>query len=151
MKKFRFSLRSVQTVRAIREMREREAFSFALKVHADAEAQVQKIKSDILRLEDLIRTKRGSIVIAAEQVSFLHEHGFLRDREKEAIASQEKARVKLDECRETWIVARRDMRVIENLEAKARQEYRLEFEREEQALLDDRTNATYGRAPLLMS
>jgi len=132
-------------------MRAREAFGLALKAHSDAQAQVQKIKSDIILLEELMRTKRGAFVNAAEQVSFLHEHHFQREREKEATAALEKTRVKMDECRETWIVARRDMRVIDNLETKARQEYRIEFEREEQAIMDDRTNATFGRAPLLMS
>ena len=43
------------------------------------------------------------------------------------------------------------MRLIENLEIKARQVYRHELEYEEQKLLDDRTNAIAGRAPLLMS
>jgi flagellar export protein FliJ len=151
MKKFRFSLRSVQTVRAIREMHAREAFGLALNVHSEAGTHLQSVRGDIRRLEELIISKRGAIVHAAEQVSFLHEHEFQRQREKDAVVALEKARNKLDECREIWIVARRDMRVIDNLETKARQEYRLEYEREEQALLDDRTNATFGRAPLLTS
>ena len=61
------------------------------------------------------------------------------------------AQTGLDQRREAWVVARRDLRVIENLEVKARQVYRHELEYEEQKLLDDRTNATAGRAPLLMS
>ncbi|MFA5264203.1 MAG: hypothetical protein WC378_10275 [Opitutaceae bacterium] len=151
MKKFRFSLRSVQTVRAIREMRAREAFGLALKAHAEAEEHLQKVRSDLRHLQELILSKRGAIVRAADQVSYLHEQEIQLQREKDAIAALEKTRARLDESREIWIVARRDMRVIDNLEIKARQEYRLELEREEQAHLDDRTNATFGRAPLLMS
>jgi flagellar export protein FliJ len=55
----------------------------------------------------------------------------------------------MDNCREQWIATRRDVRVIENLEHKARENYRRECEHEEQAQLDDRVNALVGKAPLI--
>ena len=72
-------------------------------------------------------------------------------RERQAAQESVAAKTELDQRREVWVNARRDLRVIENLEVKARQVYRHELEYEEQKLLDDRTNATAGRAPLLMS
>jgi len=71
--------------------------------------------------------------------------------ERQAAQESAAAKAELDQRRELWVNARRDLRVIENLEVKARQVYRHELEYEEQKLLDDRTNATAGRTPLLMS
>lgn len=151
MKKFRFSLRSVETVRALKEMRAREAFSNALQEHARAQQTLEHVKSDIRALEELLLEERSGALRAPYQGAYIRAHELSLDRQTEAENTcQEKAKL-LDARREEWVLARRDLRVIENLESKARQEFRKEYEREEQALLDDRTSAVTGRAPLLMS
>ena len=103
MKKFRFTLRSVETVRGLRELRAREAFTAAVRA---------------------VRAADAAKVAAREQ--------------------RERFEVRL-------VAARRDLRVIENLKAKARETHRLECEREEQSAMDDRTNAMANHAPLLTS
>lgn len=151
MKKFRFPLRSVETVRALGEMRAREAFSKALNDHAQALAALAQVRVELQELEELLVAERRSSIRGADQVAFIRAHQIGLERQAEAIKVCKQKEAELDDYRERWILARRDLRVINNLEAKARHEYRREFEREEQALLDDRTSAVAGRAPLLMS
>jgi flagellar protein FliJ len=149
MKKFRFPLRSVETVRGMREMRAREAFTAALHAYAEAEAVLAQAREQRRRLEDVIVMSRGARLRPADQVAFQDAYREELAREARAAQASTTAKTRLEERREAWIVTRRDLRVIENLEAKARQTYRREVEYEEQKLLDDRTNATAGRAPLL--
>jgi flagellar FliJ protein len=151
MKKYRFPLRSVQTVREIREMNAREAFSAAMHGVSLAEGALNDVRLRISNLEQSMRSGRGALVRAAEQVAYIHEYEVQRENEKKALVELNKATELLNKRREAWILARRDVRVLENLETKSRQEYRREFEREEQSQLDDRTSALSGRAPLLMS
>jgi len=56
------------------------------------------------------------------------------------------AKLDMERERQAWLESRRDMRLVEILETKARGVHRREYEREEQALLDDRTNALAARA-----
>lgn len=151
MKKFQFSLRSVQTVRSIHEMRAREAFSAAVHAVLLAEEKLNEIQRQELVIEGAMRDGRGSIVRPFEQVALLQEQEMLKSRRKIASEELSKASEKRETCRQAWIHARRDLKVIDNLETKARQHYRRECEVEEQKLIDDRTNATVGRETLLMS
>ena len=151
MKKFSFPLRSVGTVRAMRELRAREAFTEALNVFVAAEERVTRAREQRRKLEDILVASRGATLRAPDQVTYLNAYHDELARERQAAQECADAKVELDQRRELWVNARRDLRVIENLEIKARQVYRHDFEYEEQKLLDDRTNATAGRAPLLMS
>jgi len=150
MKKYRFPLRSVQTVRGIREMNAKEAFSAAVHAVALAEAELAGVRDALTNLEEAMRRGRSSQIRASEQVAYLQEHEFQRANEKRALAKLQKAKDELEHCREQWIKARRDVRVIENLENKFRQDYLREFEKEAQAQLDDRTSALSGKTPSLL-
>jgi flagellar FliJ protein len=151
MKKFTFPLRSVGTVRAMRELRAREAFTEALHAYLAAEERLGQAREQRRRLEDILVASRGATLRPADQVTYLNAYHDELTRERQAAQERAAAKTELDQRREVWVNARRDLRVIENLEVKARQVYRHELEYEEQKLLDDRTNATAGRAPLLMS
>jgi flagellar FliJ protein len=151
MKKFNFSLRSVGTVRAMREMRAREAFTEALHAYLAAEERLQQARQQRRKLEDILVDSRGATLRPPDQVTYINAYQDELARERQAAQESAAAKAELDGRRELWVNARRDLRVIENLEVKARQVYRHELEYEEQKLLDDRTNATAGRAPLLMS
>ena len=151
MKKFNFSLRSVGTVRAMRELRAREAFTEALHAYLAAEERLQQAREQRRKLEDILVNSRGATLRPPDQVTYINAYQDELARERQAAQESAAAKAELDERRELWVNARRDLRVIENLDVKARQVYRHELEYEEQKLLDDRTNATAGRAPLLMS
>ena len=151
MRKFRFSLRSVETVRGMLELRAREAFTEALHAFFAAEDQLRQVREQRRKLEEILGASRGATMRPADQVTYLNAYHAELERERQATAASETAKAELDKRREAWVTARRDLRVIENLEVKAREVYRRELEYEEQKILDDRTNATAGRAPLLMS
>jgi flagellar FliJ protein len=151
MKKFNFPLRSVGTVRAMREMRAREAFTEALHTYLGAQERLQRAREQRRKLEDILVTSRGATLRPPDQVTYINAYQDELARERQAAQESAAAKAELDQRRELWVNARRDLRVIENLEVKARQVYRHELEYEEQKQLDDRTNATAGRAPLLMS
>ena len=151
MKKFIFPLRSVGTVRAMREMRAREAFTEALHAYLAAEERLQLAREQRRKLEDILVNSRGATLRPPDQVTYINAYQDELAHERQAAQESAAAKAELDQRRELWVNARRDLRVIENLEVKARQVYRHELEYEEQKLLDDRTNATAGRTPLLMS
>ncbi len=151
MKKFRFTLKSVQTVRHIRELRAREVFGEAVRAEAAAQAALTAARDELAELERVVAAKRSGTFLPAEQISFLYEFQVQRERVKRATEGLTLAQRTLAKAREGWIAARKDVRMIDNLESKARMEHRLESDREEQALLDDRTNATAGRVQLLTS
>ena len=146
MKKFRFPLRSVATVRALRELRAREVFSAAVHVYVGAEERLGEVRNRIEELVEIMRGARSRNFRASDQVAFLQAHQREITGEKAAIKAVEQARAEMERCRQAWLEARRDVRLMDNLELKARTTHRSELEREEQALLDDRTNALFARA-----
>lgn len=146
MKRFHFPLRSVGVVRSAHEMRRREQLSEAIRAEAEAEAARDAARRDLRDLEAVMASARGNRFRATEQIAFLEEQRRLADREKEAAAALLKAAERREECRVAWLLARRDLRLVENLEQRARAAHRREEEREAQLALDDRTNALASRA-----
>ena len=146
MKKFRFPLRSVVTVRELREQRAREVFSAAVHAYVGAEERVGEIRKRLSELEEILRNERAKTFRPSDQVAFLQAHHRETVCEIAAVKGVEQARVEMERCRLVWLEARRDVRLLENLELKARTAHRSDLEREEQALLDDRTNALLARA-----
>jgi len=150
MKKFRFTLRSVQTVRNIRELRARELFSLSIAELARAVEEVRQADYRLNSLQQVLLGERGPLFRPAEQVAYLQAVDVAKRELDEARTAVTKATLRRDECREAWIATRMDVRIIENLEKKARQQHLHDYEREEQSALDDRSNALVGRAPLMM-
>ena len=145
MKKFNFSLKSVGIVREARELRLREAFSVALRAVVEAEQALARIRREQAEFERGMMAERMQAFRPADQVAFLHAHQLLLVRERGAIADLEKTVVERELRRTEWLGSRRDLRLIEKLEQTARHEYRLEEDRENQRLLDDRAPSGAGR------
>ncbi|CAM2827753.1 flagellar export protein FliJ [Rariglobus hedericola] len=146
MKKFRFPLHSVATQRKLRESDRRERFAAAVHAYVASEEALARINTRIVELEEIIAAERCGLFRPAAQIAFmqaLSEEIALKTQASELVAQR---RTEMDRARESWIESRRDVRLIETLEAKARTTYRQAYEREEQALLDDRTNALVARA-----
>jgi len=146
MKKFRFPLRSVETVRSIRELRAREQFSLAVHEFVTAEEHLQLLQTRLSELEEILRSGRTRTFRAGDEVTFLEAYKTETTAVAKAAAAVEKARVAMEAARQNWIGARRNLRVIESLEQKAKAIHRHESEREDQAALDDRTSALSARA-----
>jgi flagellar FliJ protein len=146
MKKFRFPLHSVETVRSIRELRAREQFSLSVHVFVTAEERLQLLQTRLTELEAILRSGRSRTFRAGDAASFLEAYKTETTAVTKAAAELEKARAAMEAARQFWLGARRNLRVVENLEQKARAIHRHEVEREDQAALDDRTSALSARA-----
>ncbi len=146
MKKFRFPLHSVATVRSMRELRAREQFSVAVHACVLAEERLQLLRSRLAVLEEVLRSGRTRTFRAGDEASFLEAYRAETHAADQASAELEKARAAMEVARQGWLGSRRDLRVVENLEQKARAFHRREVEREDQAALDDRTSALAARA-----
>lgn len=151
MKKFRFTLASVQTVRSIRELRAREVFSLAVALRVKAEEALHQSLSDLRNLEQMMLDRRKSVMVVGEQVAFANEHMVRIQGVRDAESALAKAHAHMQDCREKWIESRRDLKLLENLESKARVSHRIACDKEEQAQMDDRSSAMAGRPPLLES
>lgn len=146
MKKFRFPLTSVATVRSIAELRARERFSKAVQVYVESENRLKALRARLAEFEAVLRTGRLGAFRAADQASFLAAFKADTVRATKMEAETAELRQVLETARQAWLESRRDVRVVENLHAKARQVHRHELEREDQAALDDRTSALAARA-----
>lgn len=146
MKKFRFPLRSVATVRSMIELRAREEFSRAVQICVAAEKKLAAQRERVAELESILRSGRLTRFRPADQATFLAAF-----KDETAIISTltadlNSARREMESARQAWLESRRGVRVIENLEQKARQAHLHEVERENQAAMDDRTGAMVARA-----
>lgn len=146
MKKFRFPLKSVATVRSLRELRAREQFSLAVHAYVTADEKLQLLRERLTALEELMRTGRTQTFRAGDQASFLQAYKAETTAVAKAEEEVEKARNAMEAARQAWLGSRRDLKVVNNLEVKARAAYQREVERGDQAALDDRTNALSARA-----
>jgi flagellar FliJ protein len=146
MKKFRFPLRSVETVRSIRELRAREQFSLSVHAFVTAEEYLQLLQARLAELEAILRSGRSRTFRAGDEASFLEAYKTETAAVAKAASELEKTRAAMEAARQSWLNARRNLRVVESLEAKAKAIHRHEAEREDQAALDDRTSALSARA-----
>ena len=146
MKKFRFPLRSVATVRSLAELRARERFSAAVHAFLESERRLGEIRARLRQLEERMRAGRGHTFRGAEQAAFLAEFSQETVLATKTEAEVAEARSALEIARHAWLESRRDVRVIENLETKARRAHSVEVERENQAAMDDRASALAARA-----
>lgn len=146
MKRFHFPLRSVATVRSMRELRAREQFSLCVHACVTAEENLRTLQIRLAALEEVLRTGRARTFRAGDEASFMAAYHDETAATTKAEAELERARAAMEKARQSWLASRRDLKVVENLEQKARAIYRHDVEREDQAALDDRTNALSARA-----
>jgi flagellar export protein FliJ len=146
MKKFRFPLRSVATVRSMIELRAREQFSRAVQACVAAEKKLTLQRERVAELESIIRSGRLERFRPADQSTFMAAFKDETAVIAKFTAELNSARREMESARQAWLESRRDVRVIENLEQKARHAHMLEVERENQAAMDDRTGAMVARA-----
>jgi flagellar export protein FliJ len=146
MKKFRFPLRSVATVRNLLELRAREQFSRAVRACALAERALEAQRERVAELEAIIRSGRLGNFRPADQAVFMDAFKEENAQIAKLVGELNARREEREAAREAWFEARRDVRVIENLEQRARALHRQEVERENQAAMDDRASALAARS-----
>lgn len=146
MKKFRFPLRSVATVRSMIELRAREQFSRSVQTCVAVEKRLTAQRERVVELESIIRSGRLERFRPADQSTFMAAFKDETALVTKITAELNSARREMESARQAWLESRRDVRVIENLEQKARAVHLQEVERENQAAMDDRSGAMVARA-----
>jgi flagellar FliJ protein len=137
MKKFRFPLRPVAVLRAHRQARAREAFAAAVHGYVQAEEHLAGVRARRTELETVMHDGRRATFRAADEVAFWGAYRLVCADEISSERALIEARARMEERRQDYIEAHRDVKIVDKLESKARTLHRLEAAREAQLDLDE--------------
>jgi flagellar FliJ protein len=152
MKRFRFPLRPVVTLRAHREIRARESFAAAVHAYVLSEEKLMATRARVARFEGALFAGRSGTFNPAAEAQQLTAYRRECEAEVEAERATFAARAEMDRCRADYLTAHRDLEVVQRLETKSRLAHRLEANREEQAEFDDfAARRAMRRSPLFSS
>jgi flagellar FliJ protein len=137
MKRFVFPLRPVAVLRSHRELCAREALAAAIEACIQAEERGEAAQ---LRVQDLARAicgaRRGNLS-PGDEIAFSQIYRRECAAEIEAQKQAAAARRLVDERREAYVEASRQVKMVSRLEERARAAHRMEGLRLEQAGLDE--------------
>ena len=137
MKKFRFPLRPLAVLRAHRQARAREAFAAGVHAYVAAEEQLAGRRAQQRELETVMHDGRRTTFRPADEISFWSAYRQVCAGTVAAERQVIEARAAMAERRAQYLEAHRAVKIVEQLEQKARVAYRQELERESQAELDE--------------
>jgi flagellar FliJ protein len=151
MKRFHFSLKPVAIMRAHRELSAREALAASLAALGQTEARLAAARARIADLEAVIRSSRSGSFRPTDGVAFGQAYRREWGAEAEAQKQVATARSAMEKRREACIEANRNLKVITQLEEKARAIYRQERQRAEQGEIDELAGRSASRRRHLSS
>jgi flagellar export protein FliJ len=138
MKKFRFPLEPVATLRNLQEMRASEAFSGANRKVAACGAALDEQQLRVAQFVEALIVCRATGLSGTVQASFMGAYRTELDQEKQAGEALARARTEQEESRQRWIEAHLQVKLVDKLRARARERFQTELVRFEQRQLDDR-------------
>ena len=145
MKKFRFPLRPVAILREHHQARTREAFAATVRAFTEAGARLDRKRDERREIETLMQNGRRTTFRAADEISLWDAYRRICDGEKQAEQAVQTARTAMEESRQKYLEAHRAVKVVENLEQKARTDHRFGVEREAQLESDELAGLRVGR------
>jgi flagellar export protein FliJ len=151
MKRFRFALQSVATLRELRELRARENLAAAIRLCERTEIALADARVRRELLEDLVRSGRAFTLRASEHVTFLCALRSAADEESAAVREVDQAHAARDQKLSEYYDAARALKVLNNLETRARAAHRVACDREEQTTLDERASIAAARGNRYLS
>lgn len=137
MKRFRFPLQPVATLRAHQEMRAREAFADAARARRQAENVLAQAQARVAAREADVNAARQANFSATAAAVALADYRQECATEAESARALAQARKTADEKRDAYLAAHQRLEAVRKLEMKARALHRAETSREEQATYDD--------------
>ncbi len=138
MKKFRFSLEPVATLRDLQEMRASEAFSGANRRVETCDAALAHQQLRVAQFVESLIMRRTTGLPGALQASFMQAYRSELDEEKAATTELEQARQAQEAARQRWIDAHLQVKLVTKLRGRARERFLTELSRFDQRQLDDR-------------
>ena len=137
MKRYKFPLRPVAVLRAHTERKAREALALAISLYVKAEQNLAQVRIRTEELESILFSGRRERFRAMDEAAFLQayrrECAIEMDAQRAVIA----ARAEMEKARTACIAANRELKIIEKLEAKSREHYRIEVLRSDQNEFDE--------------
>ena len=137
MKRFRFPLRPVAVLREHRELRAREAFAASVHAYVQSEENLAATRARVARLEAALFASRSGRFNAIEAAQTFAGYRNECAAEAEAERATFAARAEMDQRRNDYVEAHRNLEIVRRLETRARATHRLAANREEQAEFDD--------------
>jgi len=137
MKRFRFPLRPVAILRAHRELRAREAFAAAMQALIASEQRLNAARERVSRLGAALAAARTQAFTPAEATVTFRAYRAESLVELNAARAATEARTVMEQRRQEYLTANRELEIVNRLEVKARAAHRAEGLREEQIVLDD--------------
>lgn len=138
MKKFKFTLQPVATLRGLQEMRAREGFAAALRGVSECRASLDRQQVRVTAFVESLVAGRERGFAGGMQAVFMrgyHEELLLEKQAHDALAKAEAAR---EQARLRWVEANKQVRLVEKLREKAKTRHQVELAHVEQAQLDER-------------
>lgn len=149
MKRFRFRLEAVLSIRDLAERRARERFGLSQQKVTDAAQALLLARHRRAELGESLANARTGCFRAADQAGGMAALRAAERGEIDATRLLVEAEIARDRVREEWLFARRRLQVIERLEERARQAHREAADKAEQNLLDELGSMAAARvAPL---
>ncbi len=138
MKKFRFTLEPVATLRNLQEMRASDAFAKANQALADRVAALERQQLRVAQFVESLIVRRTTGLPGTMHASFMQAYRTELAEEKVAAEARAKAEQEQEAARQRWIEAHLQVRLVEKLRGRARERFQTELVRFEQRQLDDR-------------
>ena len=138
MKKFRFTLQPVATLRNLQEMRASEAFSGANRRLAECGAALERQQLRVAQFVESLIVRRGTGMPGSMHASFMQAYRGELAEEKAANEALAKAQNEQEAARKRWIDAHLQVKLVDKLRKRARERFQTELVHFEQRQLDDR-------------
>lgn len=147
MKKFKFKLESVHSVREMREEKEQNIFaqlqSEANKVREEIE-QIEKTRSKAIS-NYLDKINRGELTNPVEMEMYLRHITALDLRQREMYAILEEKKLACSLQSKKVVEANQQVKITDRLRENQQKQHKLEFERDEQNSLDEIITTNFAR------
>ena len=138
MKKFRFTLEPVGTLRNLQEMRASEVFAQANRERAKCDATLRHQQLRVAQFVESLLVRRTTGLPGSMQASFMSAYRSELAEEKAAGDALAVAARKQEDARQRWVEAHLQVKLVDKLRGRARERYQVETIRDEQSQLDDR-------------
>jgi len=138
MKKFRFTLEPVGTMRDLQEMRARDAFATAIQQETACAAALARQQLCLAEFVTALIERRSTGLPGALQVTFMRAYVDEIGRERTAGAALAKAQQAREVARQRWIDAHLQVNLIQKLRGRAKERHATEVVRFDQRQMDDR-------------
>lgn len=145
MKRYKFPLRPVATLRAHTERKAREALALTIAAYVQSEKKLADVRARTQELEEILFSGRRQRFRAMDEAAFLQ--AYRQECANEMTAQKEvfAAQAEVDKARALCIDANRQLKMIEKLEEHSRAKYSLEVLRVQQNEFDEMASQRLAR------